>query len=158
MRVEKKEILESLSPKAILIPLTNEATESIVLMNNHSDMIPILKFPFRVGKESRVDSNEKGFFLKFRLFKSKNDAEPNNDAYLIDKTEESEISKEHFQIERTNNFYLLRDRESKKGTTINNITYGGDNSEIEQVLNDGDIIQVGSCSSKFKFQFLILEM
>jgi len=155
MKDLKKDILASLTPKAILMPMTKEAAESMVKTSCQKEVLPITSFPFKVGRESRVGENDKGLFLKFRLKKS--DSKPNNDIYLIDSSRQLQISKEHFQIEKTNNFYLLKDRGSTMGTTINGITYGGDKEEFEQVLNDGDIIRIGSKNSEYKFQFLTLD-
>lgn len=153
MNSMKQEILKNLTPDAILIPLTKEATNSVGQCNK--GIIPISTFPFKIGRESRIGENERGLFIKLRFRKST--SVPNNDVYLIDNGSTKQISKEHFTIERTNNFYLLKDRGSKTGTTINDITYGGSEKDIEQVLNDGDIIKIGSSDSEFKFQFLVLE-
>jgi len=156
MKDLKKDILNALTPKAILMPLTKEAAESMVKTSCQKDVLPITTFPFKIGRESRLGENEKGLFLKFRL--KKTDSKPNNDIYLIDNAKQLQISKEHFQIERTNNFFLLKDRGSTMGTTINGITYGGKQEEFEQVLNDGDIIRIGSKDSEYKFQFLALDI
>lgn len=156
MKDLKKDILSALTPKAILMPLTKEAAESMVKTSCQKDVLPITTFPFKIGRESRLGENEKGLFLKFRL--KKTDSKPNNDIYLIDNAKQLQISKEHFQIERTNNFFLLKDRGSTMGTTINGITYGGKQEEFEQVLNDGDIIRIGSKDSEYKFQFLALDI
>jgi len=156
MKDLKKDILSSLTPKAILMPLTKEAAESMVKTSCQKDVLPITNFPFKIGRESRLGENEKGLFLKFRL--KKTDSKPNNDIYLIDNSKHLQISKEHFQIEKTNNFFLLKDRGSTMGTTINGITYGGKQEEFEQVLNDGDIIRIGSKDSEYKFQFITLDI
>lgn len=148
----KRDIIKNLTPEAILVPLTKEATQSVGQCQK--GIVPITTFPFKVGRESRIGENERGFFIKLRFKKS--ESIPSNDIYLIDDSSSKQIAKEHFQIEKTNNFYLLKDRGSKTGTTINDITYGGRESDIEQVLNDGDIIKIGSSDSEFKFQFLLL--
>lgn len=152
----KKDILNSITPKAILIPLTKESSEAMIKSQCQKEIISITRFPFKVGRESRVGENERGLFLKLRLKKS--EATPNNDLYLIDENKQLQVSKEHFEIQKTNNFYLLKDRGSTLGTTINDVTYGGQEcDETEQVLNDGDIIKIGNKESLLKFQFLILE-
>jgi len=153
MEAMKQEILKNLTPEAILVPLTKDATNSVGQCSK--GVIPIATFPFKIGRESRMGENEKGLFVKLRF--KKNDSIPNNDIYLIDANKAKQIDKEHFQIEKTNNFFLLKDRGSKTGTTINDITYGGSESDIEQVLNDGDIIKIGSSDSEYKFQFLVLK-
>jgi len=151
----KKNIIKAITPRAILLPLTKEATNAIVKGQCQNDLIPMMSFPFRIGRESRLGKNESGLFLKLRLIK--NTSKPNNDIYLINDAKDLQISKEHLQIERTKNHYLLKDRGSSKGTTINGITYGGQEKVFEQVLNDGDIIKVGNEQSEYKYQFLILE-
>lgn len=152
MQNMKKEILKNLTPDAILLPLTKEANDAITYCQK--GIISMNSYPFKIGRESRVGENEGGFFVKFRL--KSLESKPNNDVYLIDSNKSKQISKEHFQIEKTNNFYLLKDRGSNTGTTINDITYGGSKDDSEQVLNDGDIIKIGSSDSLYKFQFLIL--
>lgn len=154
MKDLKKGLIQSFIPKAVLLPLTQEASSTLI-QEHEKNVIPIMKFPFRVGRESRVGENERGLFLKLRL--KKTESRPNNDLYLIDNGSTLQVSKEHFEIQKTNNFYLLKDRGSTLGTTINDITYGGNNEETEQVLNDGDIVKIGSKNSLYKFQFLILD-
>lgn len=154
MKDLKKGLIQSFIPKAVLLPLTQEASSTLI-QEHEKNVIPIMKFPFRVGRESRVGENERGLFLKLRL--KKTESRPNNDLYLIDNGSTLQVSKEHFEIVKTNNFYLLKDRGSTLGTTINDITYGGENEEIEQVLNDGDIVKIGSKNSLYKFQFIILD-
>lgn len=151
----KKKLVKSFTPRAVLMPLTKEAGHSMA-QQCQKEVIPIMEFPFKVGRESRVGENERGLFLKLRIIKS--DSRPNNDIYLIDNAKYLQISKEHFEIEKTNNFYLLKDRGSSNGTTINDITYGGDRKEIQQVINDGDIIKIGSKESEYKFQFILLDI
>lgn len=151
----KMNLIQSFTPKAVLLPLTPEASSTIAQQCD-KNVIPIMRFPFKVGRESRVGENERGLFLKLRI--KKTEIEPNNDLYLIDSGKNLQVSKEHFEIIKTNNFYLLKDRGSTMGTTINDITYGGNKQEFEQVLNDGDIIKVGSKDSLYKFQFLVLDI
>lgn len=155
MQNTKENILKTIIPKAVLLPLTKEATNSIVKSQCKNDLIPMFTFPYRFGRESRLGNNERGIFLKLRIISTK--AEPNNDIYLLNESKNLQISKEHFQIERNKNFFILKDRGSTMGTTINGVTYGQNNGDTEQVLNDGDIIKIGNNSSEFKYQFVILE-
>ena len=86
-------------------------------------------------------------------------ANQKNDIYLIDNDEFLQISKEHFEISLNNdNKYILRDRGSANGTTLNGNTIGGERQVSEDILNDGDIVQVGTDCSEYKFQFLTLEV
>ncbi|MBU3014962.1 FHA domain-containing protein [Poseidonibacter lekithochrous] len=151
----KKNIIKTIMPKAVLLPLTKEATNALVKGQYQHDLIPMMDFPFKVGRESRLDTNDNGLFVKLRLIRTP--SKPNNDIYLINEGRDLQISKEHFQIERTSSEYILKDRGSSNGTTINDITYGGEKEVFEKVLNDGDIIKIGTNQSLFKYQFLILE-
>lgn len=151
----KINLLKSITPKAVLLPLTKEASQAIAKGTTNNDLIPLINFPFKIGRESRLGKSEAGIFLKLRIITSA--TKPNNDIYLINNSRELQISKEHFQIEKQDNCYLLKDRGSSNGTTINGVTYGGKKEIFEQELKDGDIIKIGNEKSEFKYQFLILE-
>ena len=151
----KKNIIKAITPRAILLPLTKIATNAIVKGQCQNDLIPMMSFPFKIGRESRLDTNDNGLFVKLRLVK--NNSRPNNDIYLINDGKDLQISKEHLQIEKATSHYILKDRGSTNGTTINGVTYGGGKKVFEEVLNDGDIIKIGNNNSELKYQFLILE-
>ena len=155
MQNTKANILKAITPKAVLLPLTKEATSAIVKGSCNIELITMSTFPFKIGRESRLGENEKGLFLKLRIIK--NNSKPNNDIYLLNESKNLQISKEHFQIEKDKNTYTLKDRGSTKGTTINGVSYGGGKESFEHELKDGDIIVVGDKTSLFKYQFLILE-
>ena len=154
MKSTKLNLLKSMIPKAVLLPLTKEASNAIVKGPCQNDIIPMMDFPFRIGRESRLGKNDTGIFLKLRLL---NVSIPNNDLYLINDKKDLQISKEHFQIEKKENCYFLTDRGSTNGTTINGLTLGGDKKTFTKELKDGDIIKIGNDSSIFKYHFLILE-
>ncbi len=64
--------------------------------------------------------------------------------------EDAQMSRTHFKITLTDDFYLLRDLESRNGTYLNN-----DPGKIrENVLKDGDVIFAGA--SFFVFTGLLL--
>ncbi|MBP9489888.1 MAG: FHA domain-containing protein [Aliarcobacter sp.] len=151
----KSELIDSFVPNAVLIPLTNEAKNSIVDTKIFNKVISMFHFPFRVGRESRTSENEKGLFVKLRIFK--NESTPNNDIYLINCSESLEISKEHFQIEKKDRDYFIKDRNSTLGTKLNNQEIGKKRDTQSHLLKDGDIIKIGSSNSKYEFQFLILK-
>lgn len=149
----KKDILKSFIPRAVLLPLNSKAKKSLV----NEKIISIKNLPYKVGRESRLGKNERGFFIKLRIFSDESKA--NNDIYLIDEDEFLQISKEHFEISlNEDNHYILRDRGSSNGTTLNGNTIGGERQVSEDILKDGDIIQIGSESSEYRFQFLTLEI
>lgn len=150
----KKELICSFIPDAVLIPLTNEAKNSIIDIKNNN-VISMFTFPFRIGRESRMSENEKGFFVKLRILS--NPSKPNNDIYLFNSTQNLEISKEHFEIEKINNTFFIKDRNSTLGTKLNNEEIGKENANKKYLLKDTDKIKIGSNNSKFEFEFLILK-
>ena len=148
----KKDIIKSIIPRAILLPLSEKSKISI----SNEKIIPIFNLPYKVGRESRISKNERGFFVKLRVFNQ--ESTPNNDIYLIDNDEFLQISKEHFEISIEDNSYFVLDRGSMNGTTINDETIGGDRNISKRKINDGDIIKVGSKESNYEFKFLILDI
>ena len=155
MQSAKINLLKTIIPKAVLLPLSKEATSAIVKGSSQNDYISMMTFPFKVGRESRLGESDTGIFLKLRLIASS--SKPSNDIYLVNNSREIQISKEHFQIEKHKDCYLLKDRGSTNGMTINGITYGGKKKIFEQELKDGDIIKIGNEKSNLKYQFLVLE-
>lgn len=150
----KSDIIDSFVPNAVLIPLTDEAKNSIVDTKSHNKLISMFDFPFKIGRESRMAKNSKGLFVKLRIIKS--NSKPNNDTYLVNCTDNLEISKEHFQIEKQNNNYFIKDRNSTLGTKLNEKEIGKEKNNTLFQLKDGDIIKIGSSNSSYKFQFLVL--
>ncbi|NCB13549.1 MAG: FHA domain-containing protein [Erysipelotrichia bacterium] len=118
-------------------------------------MIVINSFPYKIGRESRISESDRGVFVKLRIFSSS--INPNNDIYLVNSTQSLEISKEHFQIEKKDNKYYIKDRNSTLGTKLNDKEIGKEKINEKFPLNDGDIIKIGSNNSEFQFQFLILK-
>ncbi len=150
----KSDIIDSFVPNAVLLPLTNEAKNSIVDTKAHNKIISMFHFPFKVGRESRMSENDRGLFVKLRILKS--NSQPNNDVYLVNCTNNLEISKEHFQIEKINNNYFIKDRNSSLGTKLNDEEIGKEKTDTSFPLKDGDIIKIGSSNSVYEFKFLIL--
>jgi pSer/pThr/pTyr-binding forkhead associated (FHA) protein len=111
----------------------------------------ITQFPYRMGRESRkYDTPEKkAFFADKRSPANK----PNNDVYLVEDTDLINVSREHFQIERAEGGFLLRDRGSTLGTIVEGRTVGGEGAGGSVALRDGDVIIVGSPTSPFVFKF-----
>ena len=155
MIMSRNELIKSFLPNAVLMPITTAAEKSILNTQTQNKVIPMFEFPFKVGRESRMAENEKGLFVKLRIF---NDiSKPNNDIYLINNTENLEISKEHFQIEKKDDSYFIKDRKSTLGTKLNNEEIGKDTVNKSYIIKDKDIIKIGSNDSKYEFQFLILK-
>jgi hypothetical protein len=155
MIMSRSELIKSFLPNAVLIPITPEAEKSILDIQKTNKLVPMFEFPFKVGRESRMSENDRGLFVKLRIFN--NISQPNNDIYLINNTESLEISKEHFLIEKKDDSYYIQDRKSSLGTKLNDKEIGKDNANNSYILEDKDIIKIGSSDSKYEFQFLILK-
>lgn len=147
----KAKLIDSFIPKAVLVPITIEAKNSVIETFNNQKVVPITDFPFKVGRESRMGENERGLFVKLRILSST--SRPNNDLYLVNSTSHLEISKEHFEIIEENATFFIKDRNSSNGTKINDIEI----SSNKYPLKDGDVIKIGSDSSMFIYQFLIMK-
>lgn len=147
----KKELISSFVPEVVILPITKEAKVSLM----DKKMIVINSFPYKIGRESRISESDRGVFVKLRIFSSS--INPNNDIYLVNSTQSLEISKEHFQIEKKDNKYYIKDRNSTLGTKLNDKEIGKEKINEKFPLNDGDIIKIGSNNSEFQFQFLILK-
>ncbi len=152
---DKQSILRDISPIAVLKTITIETQNAI---NEHclgNEYIGIWKFPFRIGRESRIKTVNGKAVLSERQKNSI--TSPNNDIYLIDHGEYLQISRQHFQIEKTESGYVLRDRGSACGTIINTDKVGGEDIGGTCELHDGDMIKVGSKHSPYQFQFILLK-
>lgn len=152
---EKRIILEAVTPVAVLKAMTLEAKKSVPQLSLVDDVVCIRKFPFRVGRESRI---KKVNGRLERIERSKlDDRQPSNDLYLVDDGHLLNISREHFQIEKNGNEYVLFDRGSACGTRVGEITVGGGDSTGSLPLKDGDVISVGTKASPYVFQFITLD-
>jgi hypothetical protein len=135
-------------PTPMLVALTPEAREAM-----HSEQVKITHFPFRVGRESRMGMV--GGALQV-MERRKLNAPPNNDLYLIDDGKPLNVSREHFQIERTDDGrYELVDRGSACGTMVGNEILGGHDQGGRCTLENGNVIVVGTSRSPFAFKFVI---
>jgi FHA domain-containing protein len=149
---DKQTILALLSPKAVLKAMTPEAERAVPDGMMVAGFVSIRHFPFKVGRESRGSVVE-GKFLRTERPRFGN-RKPNNDLYLIDAGESLEISREHFQIERTAEGYLLLDRGSACGTTVGGVRVGGNDRGGSTLLRDGDTIGIGTESTPYLFTFV----
>ena len=152
---DKQSILRDISPIAVLKTMTTETQNAINENCFGNEYIGIWKFPFRIGRESRIKNDDNRTVRSER--QKSNLTSPNNDVYLIDSGKYLQISRQHFQIEKTESGYLLRDRESACGTIINTNQIGGEDTGGTCTLQDGDVIQIGSTHSPFQLQFIILK-
>ena len=79
---------------------------------------------------------------------------PNNDLYLLDLGGAYQVSREHFQIEKTpSGTFELFDRGSTCGTLVDDVLVGGQHKTGSRTLHDGSIIVVGNARSNYKFKF-----
>jgi pSer/pThr/pTyr-binding forkhead associated (FHA) protein len=139
----------------VLEALTDEASRAVPSGMLVGGMVGILRFPFRVGRESRV-----------RVFEGKNHrmerprlggAEPTNDLYLLDAGTPLQISREHFLIDRIIEGYQLVDRGSACGTSVEGVRVGGKDAGGKLALRDGDILVIGDGPTPFRYRFIALE-
>jgi len=150
----KSATLQLLTPKAVLQAMTPEARASVSQGALEGDLIRINRFPFSVGRESRV-SEVDGKLIRTERVKHV-DGSPSNDLYLADTNRPLNISREHFRIHQTNNGYMLHDRCSACGTSVENQRIGGRDSGGEIALKDGDIIAIGVEDTPYIFKFITL--
>jgi pSer/pThr/pTyr-binding forkhead associated (FHA) protein len=114
--------------------------------------VEIKSFPFRVGRESRkMTWSAQGIVTERR----NPDQKPNNDLYLLEKSEPMNVSREHFLIDTEGEGFVLVDRESTCGTIVEGQTVGGQTHGGRVPLHDGDVVIVGTSLSPFVFQFRV---
>jgi pSer/pThr/pTyr-binding forkhead associated (FHA) protein len=149
---EKLAILKILLPQAVLKAVTPEALAAAPPARVESGLIRIESFPFRVGREARVALVDGELMVLDRRPRTGHER-PSNDLYLHDSGKSLNISREHFQIDSTPNGYVLTDRGSACGTSVNGVPLGGNDAGGSAVLKDGDTIGVGNESTPYQFTF-----
>ncbi len=150
---EKRQIIKSLIPEAILRPLTPKAQNSIKKAHYNHEFVSIFQFPFSLGREARMQYVDGEIIINER---HKLGHEPNNDLYLVDDEQFLQISREHCKIIRRDDGYVVIDRGSACGCSINAIQFGGNDMIDEHPLSDGDILTLGTDESLYQFKFIIL--
>ena len=111
--------------------------------------ICIERLPFKVGRENRTAVMKLVMFVERRLGR----APPTNDIYVVDP--DHRVSPEHFLIDFTQGKFVLTDRGSVCGTTVNGKTIGGDRRGGHTELHDEDEIVIGNAASPFVFVFRV---
>lgn len=135
----------------LLIALTDEAREAL----NGREHIEIDALPFRIGRESRM-ALVRGEMVYME--RRKGDTNPNNELYLLDHGERLFISREHLQIEMTDNGELrVHDRGSACGTQVDGQTIGGRDTPGSAPLRDDSEIVIGTRESPYRFTVKHLE-
>ena len=151
---DKQSLLERVTPLAVLKAITPEAKSTISKNCLDNELIGIWHFPFRMGRESRVENIDGKIVPSERLKISK--GKPNNDIYLVDHRRFLQISRQHLRIEKTETSYTVIDRGSACGTIVNTQKIGGEDRGGTCKLQDGDIIKIGTEDSPYLFQFITL--
>jgi pSer/pThr/pTyr-binding forkhead associated (FHA) protein len=133
--------------RAALVGLTPEARGAL----GAAELV-IAAFPFRVGRESRADRRVSARTITERR---RPGSRPNNDLYLIEPDEPFNVSREHFEIDHNGTQYVLIDRQSTCGTIVEGSVVGGRNAGGAVRLGDGDVIIVGTSTSRYVFKFRV---
>lgn len=134
----------------LLVALTVEARRAL---SGAADL-RLTRFPFRVGRESRSSADARVVVLDERR---RGTVPPNNDLYIWDPGPLLNVSREHFQIERSESGeYLVRDRGSTCGTLVGNVRLGAGGPEGCVLYPDNTIV-VGTPQSPFVFRFDLRE-
>ena len=131
-----------------LIALTQHARDGLGMAE-----ITIDRFPFRVGRECRTAVSKVVMAVERRLGM----APPRNDLYLVEPVPQLDhaVSREHFLIDFTEGKFVLTDRGSTCGTTVNGKTIGGDRRGGHTELHDQDEIALEAEGSPFVFKFRV---
>jgi hypothetical protein len=129
---------------AWLLALTKDSRAAL-----HGEQKVIERFPFKVGRESRLGrpAPAPGTERRSRSMPQL------NDLYLVEHGEVLNVSREHFLIERDGSGFVLVDRGSACGTIVEGRTIGGDRAGGRVALQDHDVIIVGTPGSSFVFKF-----
>lgn len=152
---DKRSLIDSVTPLAILKAVTPEAREAINSSCLGQETIGIWNFPFRIGRESRAQIVD-GQLVVSERHRRGQDSMPTNDLYLHDNGKETHISREHLSLKQVDGHYRLTDRESACGTAIGSVLVGGEEHGGEYLLNDGDTIRIGGSGSPFLYEFITL--
>jgi pSer/pThr/pTyr-binding forkhead associated (FHA) protein len=137
--------MEARARRMALAALTPEAHEALGAAE-----IEIPRLPFRVGRESRATRRA---VARVIMERRRTGSRPNNDLYLLEREEPLNVSREHFQIEHNGTHWVLVDRQSTCGTIVEGRVIGGKHVGGAAPLHDGDVIIVGTSSSRYVFKF-----
>jgi len=133
--------------RAMLVALTPEAFAALGARER-----VIIRFPYRVGRESReAQRTPQGTVTERRDPGSR----PINNLYLRDRQEPPNVSRDHFAIDREDTGYVLVDQASTCGTIVEGQSVGGQTRGGIIALHDGDVIIVGTSLSPYAFKFRV---
>jgi hypothetical protein len=129
---------------ALLVAVTPEAEQAL---GGQPDL-RLTHFPFKFGRESRVSQG--AFATEQRL----GGTPQLNDVYLKEPASGlSQISRDHFAIERMEDQFFVVDRGSVTGTIVAERRIGGHRKGGRTPLRIGDEITVGDERSPYIFRF-----
>ncbi len=130
-----------------LIALTQYARDGLGMAEMTID-----RFPFRVGRECRTAVSK-----VMAVERRRGMAPPLNDLYLVEPVPQLDpvVSREHFLIDFTEGKFVLTDRGSMCGTTVNGKIIGGDRRGGHTELHDQDEISLEAEGSPFVFKFRV---
>jgi pSer/pThr/pTyr-binding forkhead associated (FHA) protein len=133
--------------RALIVALTPESRDALGAPERE-----LTKFPYRVGRESRgIQRTSQGVVSERRDPGSR----PSNDLYLLEHDEPLNVSRQHFEIDRSDTGYVLVDRASTCGTIVEGQIVGGATRGGTLSLHDGDVIIVGTSRSPYVFKFRV---
>jgi FHA domain len=138
------------SPVAILVAVTPEAEHAL----DGQSELPVTRFPFKVGRESRVAQLAQGLVARDQRLGR---APQLNDVYLKESlsSDLSHVSRDHFAIERLDDQFFVVDRGSVSGTIVAGRRIGGHRRGGRAPLKPGDEIIVGGDGSPYVFRFTL---
>ncbi len=138
-------VLDAVTTVVKLIALTKDARDGLGMAEMTID-----RFPFRVGRECRTAVSKAVMAVERRLGM----APPLNDLYLVGPVPQLDhaVSREHFLIDFTEGKFVLTDRGSMCGTTVNGKIIGGDRRGGHTELHDQDEISLEAEGFVFKFR------
>ena len=142
---DRVDVIDRATTVVRLIALTKDARDGLGMAE-----ITIERFPFRVGRECRTAVSKAVMAVERRL----GIAPQLNDIYLVEPVLQLDhvVSREHFLIDFTQGKFVLTDRGSVCGTTVNGKTIGGDRRGGHTELHDQDEIAVGNAAFVFRFR------
>ena len=133
--------------RAMLVALTFEAFAALGARER-----VIIRFPYRVGRESReTHRTAHGGVTQRRDPESR----ATNDLFLRDREEPLNVSREHFAIDHGDTGYTLVDQASTCGTIVEGQSVGGHARGGSMPLHEGDAIIVGTSLSPYVFKFWV---
>lgn len=133
----------------MLIALTPEAEAAM----GTSELV-LKHFPFRIGRESRIALV--GGVMRVTERRRQDLSTASNDLYLIDQGRPLSVSRQHLQIERSDDGgYRVVDCGSACGTLVGHKKVGGHDQGGESILQHGEVLVVGNSESPFVFRFML---